>query len=100
MAIYAAGSDLYTTIIAIIQTLPLAPFVLVLLIVAMVAFYATSFDSIALVDPAAHGACIFRQLHGKPTECLHHCSVSGSVRDPADHRQLLKGRVGLPEIIK
>ena len=49
MAIYAAGSDLYTTIIAIIQTLPLAPFVLVLLIVAMVAFYATSFDSIALV---------------------------------------------------
>ena len=30
MAIYAAGSDLYTTIIAIIQTLPLAPFVLVL----------------------------------------------------------------------
>ena len=60
MAIYAAGSDLYTTIIAIIQTLPLAPFVLVLLIVAMVAFYATSFDSIALVA----SSYTYRQITG------------------------------------
>ncbi len=59
MAIYA-GSDLYTTIIAIIQTLPLAPFVLVLLIVAMVAFYATSFDSIALVA----SSYTYRQITG------------------------------------
>ena len=60
MAIYAAGSDIYTTIIAIIQTLPLAPFVLVLLIVAMVAFYATSFDSIALVA----SSYTYRQITG------------------------------------
>lgn len=60
MAIYAAGNDLYTTIISIIQTLPLAPLVLVLLIVAMVAFYATSFDSIALVA----SSYTYRQITG------------------------------------
>lgn len=60
MAIYAAGGDLYTTIISIIQTLPLAPLVLVLLIVAMVAFYATSFDSIALVA----SSYTYRQITG------------------------------------
>ena len=36
-------------IISIIQTLPCAPFVFVVLLLAMVAFYATSFDSIALI---------------------------------------------------
>ena len=60
MAIYAAGNDLYTTIISIIQTLPLAPLVLVLLIVAMVAFDATSFDSIALVA----SSYTYRQITG------------------------------------
>ena len=36
-------------IISIIQTLPCAPLVFVLLLLTMVAFYATSFDSIALI---------------------------------------------------
>lgn len=49
MGRYAATGDLYSTIISIVDTLPLAPLVLVLLIAAMIAFYATSFDSISLV---------------------------------------------------
>lgn len=49
MGIYAASGDLYETIISIVRTLPLAPLVLFLLVAAMIAFYATSFDSIALV---------------------------------------------------
>lgn len=49
MGLYAAAGDLYSTITAIVRTLPLAPLVLILLVAAMVAFYATSFDSIALV---------------------------------------------------
>lgn len=46
--IYQRDGDLYGMIIHIIETLPCAPFVLVLLILTMTAFYATSFDSIAL----------------------------------------------------
>ena len=49
MGLYASTGDLYTTIIAIVQTLPLAPLVLILLALTMIAFYATSFDAIALV---------------------------------------------------
>ena len=49
IGIYRETADLYATISAILQTLPLAPLVLVLLAVTMVAFYATSFDAIALV---------------------------------------------------
>lgn len=48
IAQYNAEGDLYGLIISIIQTLPCAPFVFVLLLVTMIAFYATSFDSIAL----------------------------------------------------
>lgn len=49
VAIYEQAGDLYDAIIAIVRTLPCASFVLVLLLVTMVAFYATSFDSIALI---------------------------------------------------
>lgn len=49
LAIYGRDGDLYHTIIAIIRTLPCASFVLILLLVTMVAFYATSFDSIAYI---------------------------------------------------
>lgn len=48
LAQYQADGDLYTLIISIIRTLPCAPLVLALVLVTMVAFYATSFDSIAL----------------------------------------------------
>lgn len=60
MGLYAASGDLYATILAIVQTLPLAPMVLVLLVAAMIAFYATSFDSIALVA----SAYTYKQLTG------------------------------------
>jgi BCCT family betaine/carnitine transporter len=43
------GGDLYAVIIEIIKTLPCYQFVLVILILSMIAFYATSFDSITLV---------------------------------------------------
>lgn len=45
----ANGYDLYAVIIEIIKTLPCYQVVLVLLIFSMIAFYATSFDSITLV---------------------------------------------------
>lgn len=48
LAQYHAEGDLYTLIISMIENLPFAPFVLALLFVTMIAFYATSFDSIAL----------------------------------------------------
>ena len=44
---YNADGDLYSMIINIIQTLPWAKIVLVWVLVTMIAFYATSFDSIA-----------------------------------------------------
>ena len=43
------GGDLYETIIGIVQNLPLYQIVLVLIVLSMVAFYASSFDSITLV---------------------------------------------------
>lgn len=49
IAIYERDGDLYDVIIEVIRTLPGASFVLVLLLITMVAFYATSFDSIALI---------------------------------------------------
>ena len=45
---YNKDGDLYSLIIAIIKTMPAAPFVLLLVLTTMIAFYATSFDSIAL----------------------------------------------------
>ncbi|MBR6404510.1 MAG: BCCT family transporter [Eubacterium sp.] len=45
----ANGYDLYAVIIDIIKTIPGYQFVLIILILSMIAFYATSFDSITLV---------------------------------------------------
>lgn len=49
LTMYQDSGSLYDVIIAIIHTLPCAPLVLILLLITMVAFYATSFDSIALI---------------------------------------------------
>lgn len=49
LKIYNETGDLYTVIIEIIKTLPLSNWVLFLLLLTMIAFYATSFDSIALI---------------------------------------------------
>lgn len=49
IAMYKESGDLYGMIIAMMKTMPAAPFVLILVLLTMVAFYATSFDSIALI---------------------------------------------------
>lgn len=49
MGLYASTGDLYQTIIAIMETLPLPQFGLLLLAVTMIAFYATSFDALTVV---------------------------------------------------
>lgn len=49
IADYQQSNDLYEVIISIIHTLPFASIVLILLLITMIAFYATSFDSIALI---------------------------------------------------
>lgn len=58
IAEYNATGDIYGMIVSVIQSMPLAPVVMVLVLITMVAFYATSFDSIALT-----AACYsYRQL--------------------------------------
>lgn len=47
IAAYETNGDLYELIIQIIQTLPGSTFILILTMLCMIAFYATSFDSIA-----------------------------------------------------
>ena len=49
VALFGASGSLYQTIMAIIDTLPAPGVVMLLLIASMIAFYATSFDSITLV---------------------------------------------------
>ena len=49
LGLYQGSGDLYQVILAIISYLPNPKFVLTLLLITMIAFYATSFDSIALI---------------------------------------------------
>ena len=55
VGLYEATGDMYAVGIAVLKTLPAAPLVILVLIAAMIAFYATSFDSITLV--AAEYSC-------------------------------------------
>ena len=48
IALYNETGDLYGMIVSILKTLPCAPLVMAIVLVTMIAFYATSFDSIAL----------------------------------------------------
>lgn len=52
LTMYQKTGNLYELILSIINTLPGAQFVLILVLITMIAFYATSFDSIAFI-----GAC-------------------------------------------
>lgn len=52
LALYEKTGNPYEVVIAIIRTLPCAPIILLILLITMISFYATSFDSIALI-----GAC-------------------------------------------
>lgn len=55
---YNATGDIYGMIVSVIQSMPFAPVIMVVVLLTMVAFYATSFDSIALT-----AACYsYRQL--------------------------------------
>jgi len=47
IAQYLATGDLYALIISIIETMPCATLIMILVLITMIAFYATSFDSIA-----------------------------------------------------
>lgn len=49
LSVYQQTGDLYEIIISIIHTLPGESFVLLLILLTMIAFYATSFDSIAYI---------------------------------------------------
>jgi len=49
IAFYEKTGDLYDLIISIIKTMPFSQVVLIVLLLTMIAFYATSFDSIALI---------------------------------------------------
>ena len=48
IALYNKTGDLYSLIVSIIKTMPGAPVIMIAVLVTMIAFYATSFDSIAL----------------------------------------------------
>ena len=48
IALYNKTGDLYGLIVSIIKTMPAAPVVMIVVLITMIAFYATSFDSIAL----------------------------------------------------
>lgn len=49
LAVYAKNGSLYEAIISMLHTLPCYKLVLVILAVSMIAFYATTFDSLAIV---------------------------------------------------
>lgn len=58
IAQYSETGDVYGMIVSVIQSMPFASVIMVLVLITMVAFYATSFDSIALT-----AACYsYRQL--------------------------------------
>lgn len=44
---YSIGADIYEMILQVLHALPLSEFVMMLVLILMIAFYATSFDSIA-----------------------------------------------------
>lgn len=49
IAQYTKNGDLYALIVDIIKSMPCAPIIMLVVLLTMIAFYATSFDSIALV---------------------------------------------------
>ena len=114
IAHFLRTNDIYGMIVEIIKTLPGAPVIMVVVLLTMIAFYATSFDSIALTascysyhrlgapqadpahvvhpaDSAAHRAAVRRKLHDKPAIGEYRCGVPHRHRHCDDRSQLLKG---------
>lgn len=58
---FHGGEDLYSIILSLLNTLPFPRLVMVLLALTMIGFYATSFDSIALVASAYS----YKELHDR-----------------------------------
>lgn len=52
LSVYAETGNLYAAIVSVLEQLPLPGLVLILLVLCMVTFYSTSFDSITLVAAA------------------------------------------------
>ena len=52
LSVYTKTGDLYAAIVSVLEQLPLPGLVLILLVLCMVTFYSTSFDSITLVAAA------------------------------------------------
>ena len=48
IAQYNADGDIYALIVSMMKSMPCAEFIMIVVLAAMIAFYATSFDSIAL----------------------------------------------------
>lgn len=65
IASYNASGDLYTLILDIVKTMPASNFILALILLCMIAFYATSFDSIA------YTAACYSYKHLKDDEKPH-----------------------------
>ena len=65
IAQYLQDGDLYGMIVSILRTLPCAPVLMAVVLITMVAFYATSFDSIALTAScySYHGLAEGEQPH-------------------------------------
>lgn len=65
IAQYLQDGDLYGMIVSILKTLPCAPVIMAVVLITMVAFYATSFDSIALTAScySYHGLAEGEQPH-------------------------------------
>ncbi len=71
IAMYQKSGDLYEVIVSVIRTLPCAPLVFFAVLVTMMAFYATSFDSIALTA-SCYSYCGLdeKENPGKPVELM------------------------------
>lgn len=63
IAQYSASGDLYELIMNIIDTMPIAPMILMLTLLCMIAFYATSFDSIAYTAACYSYKCMGENEH-------------------------------------
>ena len=114
---YNENGDLYHLIVSMIKTMPCAPLIMVVVLVTMVAFYATSFDSIALTascysyrkledgeepakwnsadvvypaDPASDCTSFCREFHEQSAVCQYRSGISDRHCDRDDCGQLLK----------
>ncbi len=114
---YNENGDLYHLIVSMIKTMPCAPLIMVVALVTMVAFYATSFDSIALTascysyrkledgeepakrnsadvvypaDPASDCTSFCREFHEQSAVCQYRSGISDRHCDRDDCGQLLK----------